>query len=411
MSCPQERADRRQGLEGWTRIQSETELRELIKKEIDAKDDQLEGWTRIDEKAKSLGETFKDKMQKARDYGRDMEAWKAEAVKWSAPDGYGWPDLRSALVSAAEGTNAYFKATLEKVDIACKQLSWGTQHPEVKKAAVELKEHASARDSDYVKLRDRALAFVIRVRNYRTLLAEDDAKIHELVCVTGSDRGDEDMEEAVAEIANRWASQLASDWHIIEPEAEQLKRDADVLIARKVPNARKIKRSIEDLMVSIGKSVAGLNLGANDPLIKSAIECGINKHKSMGSCDVREATVSSRYCTNPNPTRKRADCRIDCLSGCKVIEFKPNNDAAKGAGRQQVLAYATGLSKWYATERDEMFKGDFEKLRSCVTGEGASRRLDLDTALETYNFCECFPDLMAGVPRQEPSVDIPERER
>lgn len=164
-------------------------------------------------------------------------------------------------------------------------------------------------------------------------------------------------------------------------------------------------------MVGIGKSVAGLNQGANDPLIKSAIQCGIDKHKSMGSCDVREATVSSRYCTNPNPTRKRADCRIDCLSGCMVIEFKPNNDAAKKAGERQVGAYAEALRKWYRTDGDQMFKGDFEKLRSCVKGEGESKQIGLDERVETYNFCECFPDLMAGVPRQEPSVDIPQRER
>ncbi len=164
-------------------------------------------------------------------------------------------------------------------------------------------------------------------------------------------------------------------------------------------------------MVSIGKSVNGLNQGANDPLIKSAIQCGIDKHKSMGSCDVREATVSSRYCPNPNPTRMRADWRIDCLSGCMVIEFKPNNPKATETGTRQARAYADALTKWYRTEGDQMFKGDFEKLRSCVKGSGDSKDLEVFPKVEVYNFCECFPDLMVGVPRQEPTVEVPERER
>lgn len=392
--------------------QAETGLRELIKDEIANRDDRLEGWTRIDEKARALGETFKDKLQRAQEQGRDMESWKNDAVRWNAPDGRGWSDVKSALNAAAEGTSGYYKTTYEKVDIACKQLSWGTQHPEVKRAAVELKEHASSRDSDYVKLRDRAKKFASDVRSYRTLLAEDDAKIHELVCVNGSSRGDEGMEEAIAEIADRWASQLISSWHIIEPEAEQIKRDADVLIARKVPNARKIKRSIEDLMVSINKSIDGLNKGANDPLIKKAIECGISKHKSMGSCTLRDVPVSGRYCTNPNPTRKRSDCAIDCINGCDVIEFKPDNKEAREAGRKQSYAYWEGLKKWYATEGDKMFDGQLSSLRSCVKGEGDKKYLDVTNGeVQTYNFCECFPDLTEGVSRQQPSIEIPDRER
>lgn len=244
------------------------------------------------------------------------------------------------------------------------------------------------------------------------LLAEDDAKIHELVCINGSSRGDEDMEEAIGEIADRWASQLMSAWHRIEPEADQIKRDADVLIARKVPNARKIKRSVEDLMVSINKSVDGLNKGANDPLLKKAIECGISKHQSMGSCTLREVLVSSRYCTNPNPTRKRADCKIDCINGCTVYEFKADNKEAKDTGRKQSSAYWEGLRKWYRSEGDKMFEGELSSLRSCVKGEGDRKVLEVtDGQVQTYNFCECFPDLMSGVSRQQPSIEIPDRER
>lgn len=183
--------------------QAETELRALIKDEIDSRDDRLEGWTRIDEKARSLGDIFKPKLEKAQAEARDMESWKNDATKWNAPDGHGWPEVKTDINEAAEGTYSYNKSMLEKVDVACRQLSWGTQHPEVKKAAAQLKEHASSRDEDYVKLRDRAKKFANDVRAYRTLLAEDDAKIHELVCVNGSTRGDEDMEEAIDEIADR----------------------------------------------------------------------------------------------------------------------------------------------------------------------------------------------------------------
>jgi hypothetical protein len=391
---------------------SEAELRDLIKDELDHRDEKEEGWTRIDEKAKAWGEIYKAKLEKAEETKRYMESWKSDAQRFSAPSGYGWSDVKTELNEAAEGTFEYYKSALEKVNASCKQLSWGTGHPEVKKAAVELKEHASSRNADYVRLRDQAKKFVSEVQSYRSLLAEDDAKIHELVCVNGSTRGDEDMEEAIDEIADRWASQLMSDWHVIEPEAEQIKRDADVLIAKKVPNATKIKRSIEQLMASINKSMDGLNKGANDPLIKKAIQCGISKHASMGSCTVREALVSSRYCTNPNPTRKRSDCRIDCIHGCDVIEFKPDNDAAKATGRKQSYAYWEGLRKWFANEGDKMFDGELSSLRSCVKDEGDKKVLAVeDRGVETYNFCECFPDLMEGVSHQQPSVDIPDRDK
>lgn len=203
-----------------------------------------------------------------------------------------------------------------------------------------------------------------------------------------------------------------SDWHLIDPEAEQIKRDADVLIARKVPNARKIKRSIEDLMTSITNSVNGLNKGSNDPLIKKAIQCGISKHASMGSCTVRNVPIDSRYCTNPNPTRKLSSCEVDCIKGCDVIEFKPANNAARDAGKKQSFAYREGLRKWFAAEGDKMFSGKLESLRSCVKGEGDRRELDMeDRGVETYDFCECFPDLTEGVSRQQPSVEIPDRDR
>lgn len=89
------------GVEACSR--AETELRELIKNEMDNKDDRLEGWTRIDDKAKALGETFKEKLQKAQDYRRDMESWKNDATRWNAAEGRGWADVKSVLNAAAEG--------------------------------------------------------------------------------------------------------------------------------------------------------------------------------------------------------------------------------------------------------------------------------------------------------------------
>lgn len=391
---------------------SETELRELIKDEIDHRDEREEGWTRIDEKAKVWGEIYKAKLEKAEETKRSMVSWESEARRWTAPSGYGWSDVKSQLDDAAKGTLEYYQQTFEKVGVACRQLSFGTQHPEVKRAAGQLKEYVSTRDGDYVKLRDQAKKFANEVKSYRTLLAEDDEKIHELVCVKGSSRADDDMEEVINEIADRWASQLMSDWHIIEPEAEQIKRDADVLIARKVPNARKIKRSIENLMASINKSVNGLNQGSNDPLIKKAIQCGISKHASMGSCTIRKVAVESSYCTNPNPTRKQSGCEIDCINGCTVIEFKPANDAAREAGQKQSRAYWDGLRKWYRTVGDKMFEGKLDSLRSCVKGEGDQKELDVRNGeVETYNFCDCFPDLTEGENREQPSVEIPDRDR
>ena len=51
-----------------------------------------------------------------------------------------------------------------------------------------------------------------------------------------------------------------------------------------------------------------------------------------------------------------------------------------------------------------------------VTGQleehASFTRLDVaDGEVETYNFCECFPELTEGASRQQPSVEIPDRER
>ncbi len=388
---------------------AETELREFIQKHMDGKDDRVDGWLDIEEKAKQLGDKYKPKLDNAESHRRDMESWRTAAMNWNPPDAYGWPDVKSALNSAAEGTYSYYKSTLEKVDVACKQLSWGAQHPEVKQAIRDLKEHASSRDSDYVKLRDKARAFEAKVRSYRKLTLDDVDAIRAVACKESK----EDLDDAVKEIADRWADKLKSEWSVIEPEAKELKDLADELIKRKVPSASKIKGSIGSLMKSVEKTRDNVNKGAGNPHVKAALEYGDTKHAELErGCDISEKVISSRYCTNPHKNRKKSDCIPDCIKGCTVIEFKKDNRTEIAKGEAQSAAYAEGLRRWYRAEGDKLFEGDYAKLKECVKGEGDNKQLEIiDGRVTTYDWCRMFDHLFEGVEERDPSVEIPDKER
>jgi len=74
--------------------------------------------------------------------------------------------------------------------------------------------------------------------------------------------------------------------------------------------------------------------GARHPFTKYAIEYGKQKHRTMGTCTVRDKTL---------PT---GSTRPDCFQprNCLVIEFKPRGDR-KGSG--QVAGYVSKLQTWY----------------------------------------------------------------
>lgn len=70
--------------------------------------------------------------------------------------------------------------------------------------------------------------------------------------------------------------------------------------------------------------------GANDPAIRARMELGKNEHKRIqadsSKCDASEITIGS----------VRLDCVKVSSNVCTIYEIKPDNDAAKARGREQL---------------------------------------------------------------------------
>lgn len=203
-------------------------------------------------------------------------------------------------------------------------------------------------------------------------------------------------------MADRWATQLRSQYGTITGRAEQLKQSADALIARGRSRDRmeKVKVRINETIASLDKVKSYQLEGSNNPLLKAQAAYGVDKHEDMqDSCDAKEITIKKEFCDNPNP--KREACRLDCMKGCTVVEIKP--DTQKVMGERQAVAYRKGLLKMFALKGVDMFKeGRMSYFQKCLSEDKTS--LDLEWNVEDYNFCSGItPDKLVG---EVPRVDV-----
>ncbi len=160
--------------------------------------------------------------------------------------------------------------------------------------------------------------------------------------------------------------------------------------ARRVKsNLQAARRRLENL------DNAGILRGSNNPKLRTRLEVGKSKHRSLQSslsCTKAEFRVSSGF--------------VDCLkvSGgssssqatCSIIEVKPNNDAAVRAGWDQVNRYKREILD---VVKSESFSSDNALLKPCV--DPKSKEIMLEMKVVTYEFCPIPPEEIDVEPEED----------
>ena len=197
------------------------------------------------------------------------------------------------------------------------------------------------------------------------------------------------------QLADRMRDRLQPRWASLSSRAMELVARADDLLKRKDADVAKgaaaVKEAIVKTMASLSNLMTDELRGSNDPEFRARMETGRNEHKRIQSdsskCTASELTFGSR----------RVDCiRVDGAT-CYVVEIKPNNEAARDRGRQQI---EQGIKEIRGTldgkkKRAEL-TGKLEVLRACF--DESTGRVDLKEELRVYEYCppegELFKDFV-----------------
>jgi len=140
-------------------------------------------------------------------------------------------------------------------------------------------------------------------------------------------------------------------------------------------------------------------------MLRARIEYGKDQHRSeQRSCDAKEIPIAGSYCRNPDS--KRNSCRLDCVKGCTIIEFKPCEESqpceAADMGLRQATAYVSGLQRMYAAQGTEMFKEPFARFKACLSPD--SKSLELTPRVVPYYFCPKAADIAPLLEKVDPSI-------
>jgi hypothetical protein len=93
------------------------------------------------------------------------------------------------------------------------------------------------------------------------------------------------------------------------------------------------------------------------------------------------------------------------ISTCSIIEFKPDTNAAKDEGRDQLRAYSTGIAKWYKLDKETLLS-TYPNLASCANSEKSD--LNLREEIITYELCSSIVRNDWGEVLNESTLEIPE---
>ncbi len=172
----------------------------------------------------------------------------------------------------------------------------------------------------------------------RRLTQDETKKIVAAVC----EAEEEDRQSVARDASQRVRDKVEDEYE----DLEEIKGDAiELLDGVLADSAQKDRHSkakehrgkVTEWWTSIEKMTRSLR-GANHPVVAFMLKEGQTAHKNRQS--------SSSYC-DVSAFRVGSAGEVDCLkaSGCKVIELKPDNSRAIGAGRSQAQSYAAELNK------------------------------------------------------------------
>ena len=349
--------------------------------------DDSDGLETIPSYAAGVGVTIEAGLKTAKERLNKMAAAQERAKDFDGSDGP-WSDVKSAMHAAAGTMYAFFEDKEEETVAACQYLAKGDDHPKVKTALDKLRAHSgSAID---VLTRD-VNQWVEKSKATYRLDCEAMQDLWTAYCSVDYEEG-EDAEDDPAE---RIASDEQKDMRAaMDPLIEQGK-DLRTRIA-----ALAKKKDTKDRATALGRDVdkeserlnrlypSGTWRGVNDPLKFYAAEFGKSAHRRKTSelrCDVHDVTFEGLG-------RKRPDCVR--ASDCMIYEFKPDNQAAKSLGEDQLEEYRPKVVAYYQKRIDGGDAPDSDRggkdILKAFENAGCIRdkKLDLDTKVEPYNMCE-----------------------
>lgn len=172
----------------------------------------------------------------------------------------------------------------------------------------------------------------------RRLTPDETRKIVAAVC----EAEEEDRQSVARDASQRVRDKIEDEYE----DLEEIKDDvielldgvlADASLKDKHGKAKEYRGKVTEWWTSIERMTRSLR-GANHPVVAFMLKEGQAAHKNRQS--------SSSYC-DVSAFRMGSAGEVDCLkaSGCKVIEFKPDNSKSIARGKTQANRYADELEK------------------------------------------------------------------
>jgi hypothetical protein len=215
--------------------------------------------------------------------------------------------------------------------------------------------------------------------------------------------------DADKELAANFAQQLQT------REAQQVQQ-----VLNLIPNIRTMAAQLQsgpdsskvrDLVENVDKKERQLNdlnngvvlKGSNHPFVQYAIEYGKQQHKSM--CQSQGGTV--KVCDQNFPGFRGRPDLVSVEGGHLLIyEFKPDNNAAKSKGREQLDEYLPEVAAYYqqffpngrngktngTPDGDLGGQNMLTQLKKADTWTNNDMDIEAVPHLDTYNMCEERPN-------------------
>jgi hypothetical protein len=381
----------------------EVDLQTFVRNYVGAPDKFDDGLQRLPDKAKDFASKGSSNYDKLREYDRPIQEAGNYARFSSSKDK--WSDVSSRFGDLQQKVINNFRETYNRAEASCKRLMLGERHPDVDKALNDMRGYTGNTKQTVTQLKKDYNEWVRGVKKLREFTDKDRDEIRDKMCRAGY----YDIQTRVAEVADRWASQISSQYGTLLGQSDRLMSRASEDRLKNFKGSGQVREGLRWNRENLDKLKNYELQGSNNPKIRTKIEYGKKMHdeKESSLCGssphYAEFEISSSYCSNS--IRPGSGCRADCVrisdGECMVVEVKPNNPDAISEGDNQRNAYAQGLREWYGRNASELL-GKYPNVKQCVK----DGKIVVASRIETYEFCPSPSELKTDL--QDASSEISE---
>lgn len=365
--------------------ESEEKLESVIRPLVDRRDPR--GLTEIPLRARGIAEPIKEALAKADEVHQQMERALSEAQRFDPSEGR-WRAVTEKTRASANAIWEYWKKARETAHASCDEFAKGDENRVVKNAIANLSRSRSENQTEFDRIKADHAKWYDGVKELREWYKTDTEAVRQGFCTLAESPGDYFEGDAyiatLDAIADRMASRIAPRWNDLTRASTALIDRLKRLEAEEDPDVRagatKLRESIERTERTMYGVMSDELRGRSDVEVRAFIEVGKNEHKRIqadsSKCTKSELVFGSR----------RVDCiRVDG-NKCYVVEIKPDNDAAKRRGREQLNDGLKEVEKALAgKKKKEELTDKLEVFRTCF--DEAKQTANLDTELRVYSFC------------------------